>query len=371
MNRYQTTVEALILPAGIHLNGTAAFDIQVYDDRFYNQVLRYGSLGLGESYMNGWWDCRELDNFLYQLLSIDIEKQISKSLNAQWQTVKAHLFNMQTVSKSVHVAQEHYDLGNDLFETMLDKYMMYSCAYWSKARTLDEAQEDKLELICKKLKLGPGMRVLDIGCGWGGFAQYAAQKYEVKVTGVTISSQQAELARARCHGLPVDILLQDYRLLAGQYDRIVSIGMFEHVGYKNYTVFMQLVKSCLKDDGIFLLHCIGGNEHNVTTDPWIDRYIFPGGMMPSVEQIGRAIDKQLIVQDWHNFGLYYDLTLMEWLGRFKASWGMLKHHYSERFYRMWVYYLCLSAASFRAGKNQLWQIVLTKPAFSKLYESVR
>ncbi|ATP56188.1 cyclopropane-fatty-acyl-phospholipid synthase [Pedobacter ginsengisoli] len=371
MNKYQATIEELILPAGIHLNGTEAFDIQVYDDRFYNHVLRYGSLGLGESYMNGWWDCLALDHFLFQLLNIDIEKQISKSLKVRWQTLKAYLFNMQTIAKSVSVAHEHYDLGNDLFEAMLDKHMMYSCGYWEKAKTLDEAQEDKLELICRKLKLTQGMEVLDIGCGWGGFAQYASEKYQVKVTGVTISSQQAEMARHRCYGLSVDILLQDYRLLTGYYDRIVSIGMFEHVGYKNYRTYMQLVKNCLKDDGIFLLHCIGGNENNINTDAWINKYIFPGGMIPSVEQLGKSIDQLLILQDWHNFGLYYDRTLMEWLNRFRASWGNLKYSYSERFYRMWEYYLSLSAASFRARKNHLWQIILTKPSFSQLYQSVR
>jgi len=371
MNKYQATVEKLIIPAGIHLNGTAAFDIQVYDERFYNHVLRYGSLGLGESYMNGWWDCLALDHFLYQLLSADIEQQISKSLSLQWQRVKAYLFNMQTRSKSANLAHEHYDLGNDIFEAMLDKHMMYSCAYWAKAKSLDQAQEDKLELICKKLKLSPGMEVLDIGCGWGGFARYASEKYQVKVTGVTISVRQAEIAKQRCQGLAVNILLQDYRELTGNYDRIVSIGMFEHVGYKNYRTYMQLVNSCLKDDGIFLLHCIGGNENNVNTDAWIDKYIFPGGMVPSIKQIAKSIDQLLILQDLHNFGLYYDRTLMEWLNRFRAGWGSLKHHYSQQFYRMWEYYLSLSAASFRAGKNQLWQIILTKSSYCQLYQSIR
>lgn len=365
MNRYQSTIEALISPAGIHLNGDDDFDIHVYDEQFYRHVLRYGSLGLGESYMNGWWDCKALDVFLYRLLSANLEKRIKPYW--QWQGLKARIFNLQSITKALEVAKRHYNVGNELFEKMLDKTMMYSCAYWKKASTLEEAQEDKLDLICRKLKLSPGMEVLDIGCGWGGFAQFAAEKYQVKVTGVTISSEQAALARERCAALPVTILLEDYRLLKGNYDRIVSIGMFEHVGYKNYDVFMKVVKRCLKREGIFLLHCIGSNESDIHTDPWINRYIFPNGMMPAPGQLGKAAEPYFALQDWHNFGLYYDLTLMEWLKRFRASWDLLKHNYDAQFYKMWEYYLCISAASFRAHKNNLWQIVYTHPDYSELY----
>ncbi|RQO69875.1 cyclopropane fatty acyl phospholipid synthase [Pedobacter sp. KBW06] len=369
MNRYQSTIETLISPAGIHLNGTDDFDIHVYDDRFYRHVLRYGSLGLGESYMNEWWDCKALDTFLYRLLTVNLEKRVRHHL--QWQSLKAKIFNLQSITRAVEVAKKHYNIGNDLFEKMLDKYMIYSCAYWSKASTLEEAQEDKLDLICRKLKLSAGMEILDIGCGWGGLAQFAAERYQVKVTGVTISSEQAALARKRCEGLPVRILLEDYRLLTGSYDRIVSVGMFEHVGYKNYDTFMKVVKQCLRKDGIFLLHCIGGNESGIHTDPWIDRYIFPNGMMPSPTQISNAAEPYFALQDWHNFGLDYDRTLMEWLKRFRNSWDQIKAHYDDQFYRMWEYYLCISAASFRAHKNNLWQIVYTHPDYPERYSGVR
>lgn len=371
MNNYQSAVEQLIRLAGIQINGNNACDICVHDDRFYQVVLRGGSLGLGEAYMEGWWDCNALDELLYKLMNAGLEKHLKDNLPLLFLTLKARLFNRQSRFRAADVAKIHYNLGNSLFENMLDKHMIYSCAYWEKAKTLDEAQEHKLDLICRKLHLSPGMTLLDIGCGWGGFARYAAEKYHVRITGITISPAQAELARNQCAGLSVDIRLQDYRDLKETFDRIVSIGMFEHVGYKNYRPFMNTVYSNLHTNGIFLLHCIGGNENVVATDPWINRYIFPNGMMPSALQIVKSIQRRFILQDWHNFGADYDRTLMEWLKRFKRSWPELKGQYHEEFYRMWEYYLCISAASFRARKNNLWQIVLTKPEYSGVYKSVR
>jgi cyclopropane-fatty-acyl-phospholipid synthase len=248
---------------------------------------------------------------------------------------------------------------------------MYSCAYWTSAETLDQAQENKLELICQKLKLLPGQRVLDIGCGWGGFAQYAAEKYKVEVVGITISKQQLQLAKDRCANLPVEIRLQDYRGLNEKFDRIVSIGMFEHVGYKNYADYMQTVRNALNDDGLFLLHTIGGNSSLTTIDPWINTYIFPNAMMPSVAQIGQSIENKFILEDWHNLGSHYDLTLMAWMSRFKHAWSQIREKYDERFYRMWIYYLSICAASFRAKRNNLWQIVLSPPTNLNAYVSVR
>lgn len=371
MNDYQSTIETLIRPLGICINGTKPQDVKVHNERFFPRVLRDGSLGLGESYMEGWWDCTPLDEFLYLLISSDLDKKIKRNLPLLLLSIKARLQNRQSKSRAISAVEHHYDLDNDFFAHMLDKYMMYSCAYWENASSLDEAQERKLDLICRKLKLAPGLKVLDIGCGWGGFAQYAAEKYQVEVTGITLSSEQAAEAKKRCEHLPVHIRVQDYRTLNEKFDRIVSIGMFEHVGYKNYQNFMTIVHRNLTTEGIFLLHCIGGNESVVSTDPWIDRYIFPNGMMPSATQITRAFEKYFILQDWHNFGPYYDLTLMEWLRRFKASWPLFKDKFGQKFYRMWEYYLCLSAASFRARTNNLWQIVLTGKRFSDFYKSVR
>ena len=185
------------------------------------------------------------------------------------------LFNYQSKARAFQIGEHHYDLGNDLFEKMLDKRMIYSCGYWKNAKTLDEAQEAKLDLICRKLYLKPGMKVLDIGCGWGGFAFFAAEKYGVEVVGVSVSKEQIAYAEAKRGKLPVTFLLQDYRDITGSFDRVVSVGMFEHVGYKNYTEFMTVVNRCMKDDGLCLLHTIGATITSFHPDPWIQKYIFP------------------------------------------------------------------------------------------------
>lgn len=367
----RSILELLLQPTGIHINGDKPSDIYVHDERFYKSVLSTGTLGLGESYMDGWWNCDALDDLFTKLINSHLEERVKQNMHLFLLSLTSNLFNRQTKQKARKVAATHYDLGNELFEHMLDKYMMYSCAYWDNAATLDEAQERKLDLICRKLQLSSGLTVLDIGCGWGGFAQYAAEKYDVKVTGITISGEQASFARERCKGLPVEIRIQDYREVNERFDRIVSIGMLEHVGFKNYSTFMNIVHRNLEDDGIFLLHCIGGNEIKNFTDPWINRYVFPNSMMPYAGQIVSAIEKLFVLQDWHNFGLYYDVTLMELLKNFKSSWHLLKAKYSDRFYRMWEYYLSVCAASFRTGHNNLWQIILTKPTFPTIYKSVR
>jgi cyclopropane-fatty-acyl-phospholipid synthase len=242
---------------------------------------------------------------------------------------------------------------------MLGPTMAYSCGYWQSASTLDDAQMAKFELVCQKIALAPGLRILDIGCGWGGFAHYAATRYGVEVVGITLSPAQAAFARQRCGHLPVQIREQDYRDLSGQFDRIVSIGMFEHVGPSNYRSFFEVVARLLDPQGLFLLHTIGGNTSFRSTDPWIDRYVFPGSHLPSVQQIGRAIEGIFVLEDWHNFGADYDRTLMAWNANLEAAWPRLSAAYSERFHRFWRYYLLTCAGSFRARRNQLWQIALS------------
>jgi cyclopropane-fatty-acyl-phospholipid synthase len=269
------------------------------------------------------------------------------------------------------IGERHYDIGNDLYKNMLDKRMNYSCGYWKNTKTLDEAQEAKLDLICKKLKLKPGMTVLDIGCGWGSLEKFAAEKYHVKVVGITVSKEQVRLARKLCKGLDVEIRLQDYRDLKKKFDCVVSVGMFEHVGYKNYRKFIKVVDRCLKDSSLFLLHTIGGNKSVTCLDPWIDKYIFPNSMLPSVNQITKASKGIFKLEDWHNFGTYYDKTLMAWHKNFNKNWDKIKISYNERFRRMWNYYLLSCAGSFRAHKNQLWQIVFSKIGSQVDYESIR
>jgi cyclopropane-fatty-acyl-phospholipid synthase len=368
---YKDTVNKILKNADIIVNGSRPWDIEVKDDSFYNKVFSQGSLGLGESYMNGLWSCQDLDEFMFRVINGDLANSVSVNFKTFIYVLRSKLFNLQTVRRSRDVAIKHYDIGNELYENMLDKRMIYSCAYWEKATSLEEAQEEKLDLICRKLKLLPGQKVLDIGCGWGGFAKFAAEKYQVEVVGITISEEQAKLARKICEDLPVTILVEDYRNLTESFDRVVSIGMFEHVGYKNYETYMKIVHGVLKKDGLFLLHCIGSNQTVTTADPWINKYIFPNGMIPSVAQIGKAIENKFILEDWQNIGPFYDRTLIEWLNRFKNAWPSIRKKYDERFYKMWVYYLSCCAASFRAKRNDLWQIVFSRVEDNVLYKSVR
>ncbi len=365
------TAEKLLQLADIRINGDRPWDIQVRNPDLYRKVMAGGSLALGETFMAGWWDSEALDKFFYRILRNDLESKIKDNFDVLWNLALSKIFNMQSRSRAYKVGEHHYDMGNELFQAMLDKRMVYSCAYWKNAENLDEAQEAKLDLICRKLKLEPGMKVLDIGCGWASFAGYAAEKYGVNVVGVTVSKRQMELGRERVKDLPVEIRFQDYRNIDENFDRVVSIGMFEHVGYKNYRTYMKVVNRCLKDEGLTLLHTIGGNKSLFMTDPWIHKYIFPNGMIPSAKQISTAAEGLFVLEDWHNFSVDYDKTLMAWYDNFKQHWDKLKTQYDETFYRMWKYYLMVSAGAFRARKNQLWQIVFSKKGVKGGYVSVR
>ncbi|MDF1578661.1 MAG: cyclopropane fatty acyl phospholipid synthase, partial [Desulfobulbales bacterium] len=317
-----------------------------------------GSLALGETYMKGWWESAGLDELIKRMLRAELKEKL-KSWKDELRVLQAKLINYQSRVRAFQVGKKHYDLGNDLYDAMLDKRMIYSCGYWKNANNLDEAQEAKLDLVCRKLRIEPGMTVLDIGCGWGGTARFIAERCGAKVVGVTVSEEQAELARMKNRGLPVEIRLADYRSLDGKFDRILSIGMFEHVGYKNYPVFMKIAGKLLKEDGLFLLHTIGANHSTSRIDPWIERYIFPNANLPSARQLSSASENIFVMEDWHNFGPYYDTTLLEWYGNFERNWPSLKGKYGEEFYRMWKYYLLSCAGSFRARYCQLWQVVFS------------
>lgn len=349
----------LLDEAGIQVNGDKPYDIQVHNDDFYNRILQQGSLGLGESYMDGWWDCDRLDILFYKILRAKLDKKIPYNLKDIIRIAISRIQNLQTQKRAWQVGEEHYDLGNDLFNHMLDPYMQYSCAYWKNADNLFQAQQQKLDLICRKLDLQPGMRLLDIGCGWGGLAEYAAKNYQVSVVGITISKEQQKLAVERCKGLDVEILLMDYRNLNERFDRIASIGMFEHVGLKNYDTYFQVVQRNLNADGLFLLHTIGSNTIRKGADPWITKYIFPNGYIPSIEKIAHFSSGKFIMEDWHNFGTDYDLTLRAWSERFLQAWPEIEANYSARFKRMFNYYLNACAGAFRARELQLWQIVFS------------
>lgn len=367
----RVTVEGLLHRADISVNGSRPWDLQVHDPRLFERILGQGTLGLGEAYLDGWWDCAQLDEFAYRALLANVDEQIPMSLHEGWLLLRGFMANLQSRARAFVVGERHYDLGNALYECMLDRRMTYTCGYWRDAADLEQAQERKLDLVCRKLALQPGDRVLDIGCGWGGFAEFAAQRYGATVVGITISREQAQSAQQRCQGLPVEIRLQDYRELDECFDHIVSLGMFEHVGWKNYKTYLRIVHHCLSDSGLFLLHTIGTNRTSHSGDPWMDRYIFPNGSLPSVQQIGKAIDGLFVMEDWHNFGADYDRTLMAWQSNVERAHDRLGNQFDERFLRMWRYYLLTCAGAFRARKNQLWQIVLAKQGVPGGYRSVR
>ncbi len=348
----------LLASANITINGKNSWDIQIHDPKAADLILAQGSKGLGESYMAGMWDCQRIDELICLILHSKLDAKI-KSLSTLWYSLRAQILNHQTRTRAWEVGETHYDIGNDFFAKMLDPYMTYTCGYWDKADNLNDAQLAKLDLVCQKLDLKPGMHVLDIGCGWGSFMHYAAENYGVTCTGVTISKEQAEYGQQLCQGLPVTFRLEDYRDLDKQYDAIVSLGMFEHVGRKNYRTYFEVARRNLKEDGLFLLHTIGGQIRDHHPDPWIDKYIFPNGEVPVLGQISDSLESLFVIEDVHNFGADYDKTLMAWHANFEKHWHEFKGQYSERFYRMWRYYLLVCAGSFRARSNQLWQIVLS------------
>ena len=371
-NRYEKTAKEILSLAGIEINGNNPWDIQVYNKDFYRRALSEAELGIGESYMDGWWDCEKIDELIYRVVKSRLDEKVKRKFSIIFDLFLAKIFNMQPKRKAFVIGERHYDLGNELFQNMLDRRMNYSCAYWKNATTLDQAQENKLELICKKLYLRSGMKVLDIGCGWGAFGKYAAEKYNVSTVGITVSKEQFKLGKELCNGLPVKIKFQDYRELKEKFDRIVSVGMIEHVGYKNYRTYFKVAYRCLTNEGLFLLHTIGESKSVKAADAWTEKYIFPGGMLPSIKQLAKATEGLFIIEDLHSFGADYDKTLMAWYENFKTNWDKIKEKYGERFYRMWKYFLLSSAGAFRArNKNQLWQIVLSKNGIDGGYRALR
>lgn len=388
----KTIVKDLFDEAGITIGGSHVWDIQVHDERFYRRVMREGSLGLGESYMHGWWDCARLEEFLCRLVNARVQlKILNPTLLFRYPPLilqyglliktlaEALVRNNQRREKALEVGQVHYDLGSDLFKAMLDKRIVYTCAYWKNASNVDEAQEAKLDLICRKLGIKRGMKVLDIGCGWGSFVKYAAEKYGAECVGINISREQVELARQLCAGLPIEIRLQNYEDVdtREKFDRIVSMGAFEHFGRKNHRGYMRIVSESLKDDGLSLLHTAGRKPFTGLPDLWALKYIFPNGMIPTESNIKNALGDGLFsVLDWHNWGSYhYYRTISSWRDNFERNWNTLKPKYADKmngtFYRMWEYYLNLAAAAFKSEILEVLQLVLAKKEYQEKYTPVR
>lgn len=361
---------SLLEKADIRLNGDRPWDVRVHNEELFKRIVQQGTIGIGEAYMEGWWDCDRIDELFYKAIMAHLEDRFSsQTLPGRLLKFYQSLFNLQTRSHAFEVGKKHYDFGNDMFTWMLGPTMNYSCGYWRNADSLDEAQTDKMDLICRKLYLEPGMKVLDIGCGWGSLGIYMRDKYKTNVSGISVSREQIEYARQKAPD--INWILDDYRSLNGKYDRIVSVGMFEHVGYKNYNEFMATVRRLLDDKGLFLLHTIGSNHQRKGTDPWIDKYIFPNGMLPSQENLVKSFVDLFIMEDWQNFGADYDKTLMAWEQRFEQGCDENRFKHDERMRRMFRYYLLTCAGAFRARDMQLWQVVLSPHGVAGGYISLR
>lgn len=358
--RAERIVRRLLESAGIEVGGSRPHDIQVHTPEFYTRVLRDGRLGVGESYLDGQWDAEAVDQFIDRLLRARLNERVQ-----DWQAIvfvaAARAFNLQHAGRVFRAVEHHYDIGNDLYQAMLGETLSYTCAYWRDATTLDQAQVNKLDLVCKKLGLERGMKVLELGCGWGTFAKFAAENYGVEVTGYTVSKEQVALGSELCRGLPVELRLQDYREAQGQFDRVVSIGMMEHVGHKNHRTYFETVERCLKPEGIAFVHTIGGNVSDTLIDSFFHKYLFPNALIPSLAQLASAVEGLFVIEDVHNIGPNYDRTLLAWHANFEAAWPALRERYGERFHRLWRFYLLSSAGSFRARFTQLFQVVLTRP----------
>ena len=357
----EAIVRELFELADVQIGGTRPGDLRVHDDRFYQRLLRDASLGLGESYMDDWWETDALDVMLEKLLRADLAQKITGSWRLRALTAKAVVMNLQSKARASASIEAHYDIGNDLYSRMLDERMVYTCGYWKQAKTLTEAQEAKLDMVCRKVGLAPGMRVLDLGCGWGGFASWAAEKYGCTVLGVTLSKEQVALGTRMWKHLPVELRLCDYRDVSGRFDRVVSIGMMEHVGPKNHRDVMNVIDRCLIDDGVALIHTIANNRSLHRGTPFGAKYIFPDAVAPSLAQLGRAVEGKFVVEDLHNIGPDYAPTLMAWWENFDRTYPEIAATYDRRFYQMWKFYLLGSAASSRARAGQLYQLVMTKP----------
>src|SRR5574338_322759 len=356
----EAIVRELFGLAGIEIGGTKPGDLRVHDPRFYERVIRDASIGFGESYMDEWWETDALDVTIDKIMRANLKQKITGSWRMRALTVKAMLLNLQAKTRSSASVEAHYDIGNDLYTRMLDPRMVYTCAYWKHAKTLTEAQEAKLDLVCRKLGLQPGMRVLDLGCGWGGFASWAAEKYGCSVLGVTLSKDQVSLGNQLWKHLPVELRLCDYRDVQGTFDRVVSIGMMEHVGPKNHREMMKTIDRCLAPEGIALVHTIANNRSLRHGTPFIEKYIFPNAVAPSLAQIGRAMEGLFVCEDLHNIGPDYDPTLMAWWDNFDRTYSEISHRYDRKFYLMWKFYLLAAAGASRSRDGQLYQVVLSK-----------
>ena len=355
------TVQDFLQQADIRVDGSRPWDIKICHPDFFKCIMQQGLLGLGESYMDGWWECERVDILIYKFLTGRLDEYLPIHLHNILNLFSAKLLSLKPDHVSLTSGNKEHEIGYDIFAVMLDNYMQYSCGLWREGTSLDEAQTAKLQMICEKLQLSPGMRILDLGCGWGGTAEYMARHYGVYVEGITDSTEQQKVAQARCRDLDVTIMLGDFHdCIDDQFDRIISLGTLQNIELRNYQAFFKRIANSLNPDGRCLLQSIGKDQFVNHVGLWINKYIFPRGCLPSEEQIVRSTQPYLHIEDWINLGGDYDKTFMSWEKRINDAWPELKDNYSPRFKRMLDYYLCSCAGFLRAKKLNMWQMVFSR-----------
>jgi cyclopropane-fatty-acyl-phospholipid synthase len=361
-------ITGVLEQADIRVGGDRPWDLRIHHDRFFPRAMR-GSLGVGESYMDGDWDAGSLIEFFRKTMDAGLQMHPLLRINRVAKEVHARFRNLQTRRRSRAVAEEHYDLDHRMYAQFLGPWNQYTCCFFDGTDDLEEAELCKLEMICDKLEIESGDRVLDIGCGWGGFAKYAASTRGCSVVGISLSDEQIEYARDYTEGLPVEIHRMDYRDLPesplGTFDKVLICGMIEHVGYRNYRQLMKVVHTVLAQDGLFLLHTIGNRHNTAVVEPWIEKYIFRNSMAPSMQQLTRAAADLFVIEDWENYGHYYVPTLQAWHDNFNRNWDRIRaldgpRPFDERFRRMWNFYLMSSRAAFEVEDLHLWHLVMTR-----------
>mmetsp|Transcript_37565 Transcript_37565/g.87936 ORF Transcript_37565/g.87936 Transcript_37565/m.87936 type:complete len:496 (+) Transcript_37565:76-1563(+) len=379
----EAVVRTIVDKGGIPVS---VFDhVKITDDSAWWDIIIRGNLGIAEAWMHGKAEVEPLPMFIKLLNGTSIgtrRTQGSDFLSTFVNVIAAPLgmaaqtINQQTRKLSKRVAEVHYDAGNDLYEKMLGPSMSYTCAYWKDANNLDEAQTAKFNLIFRKLQLPPSehMKVADLGMGWGTLASYVHRESQgsAEVIGVSLSKEQVSWAQANLQKPGLRFIWQDYREICedpaqmGTFDRVYSVGMLEHVGYKNHAGFFKCIKALLKPDGLAVVHSIGEPDFVPVSDAFLDKYIFPGAVIPTLSSLTANFEKDFILEDFHNFGHDYAKTLAAWSVNAEEFFRENPTAYSEEFKRMWRYYLQMCEALFELRINQLWQFVLSpRPTYRK------
>lgn len=356
---FKLTLTTLLREANIEPNGASPWDPQIKDERFYRTVLLRGSVGLGDAYLNGWWECADISGFILRIIKSGIHLRVPR-VDIFLRRLRFGLIDAQNRIRSKRVAELHYDEDPYIFEVMLGSTNSYTCARWKGVITLDAAQQQKMDLLCKKAGLSSGMTVLDIGSGWGGFLAYAAERYQVRGIGLTISKTQLDYARKRYGNLPVEFRLQDYRDFVGGVDAVVSICVIEHVGSDHYREYFQKVRETLtREDGFFAMQCILACDTQARMDPWTEKHIFPNGILPTLERIENAVEGILHIVDREFFRDDYVRTFSAWYENLVRNKNAIIARCGVRYFRKYEYYLCLYIAGFGSGRIDVGQFVLS------------